>query len=294
MKFIEAYLNYLKVLKKDSDYTIISYKNDLLELYDFTNDLIGITPKTIQEYLEYLYSRGLSRNSISRKLSAIRSFYHYLQKENLIKENYFKEVSSPKKKENLPKYAKDNDLEKIFLCFNKEEPLGQRNILILEMLYATGVRVGELVNIKVNDINTYNRTIKILGKGRKERVVFYGSYCEDALDLYFHDGREKLRKGTIDYLFLNKNGTRLSTRSIRNIIDDAVRKCEIDYHISPHTLRHTFATDMLNAGADLMTVKELLGHSSINTTGIYTHVTSEQLKKVYNFAHPRAKENIKK
>ena len=114
MKFIEAYLNYLKVLKKDSDYTIISYKNDLLELYDFTNDLIGITPKTIQEYLEYLYSRGLSRNSISRKLSAIRSFYHYLQKENLIKENYFKEVSSPKKKENLPKYAKDNDLEKYF------------------------------------------------------------------------------------------------------------------------------------------------------------------------------------
>lgn len=293
MKYIEAYLNYLKVIKKDSNYTIISYKNDLLELYDFTNDLIGITQKTIGEYLEYLYSKGLSRNSISRKLSAIRSFYHYLKNENIIKENYFKEISSPKRKESLPKYAKDNDLEKLFLSFNKEEPLGQRNALILEMLYATGIRVGELVNIQINDINTYNKTIKILGKGRKERIVFYGSYCEDALELYLHDGREKLKKGPIDYLFLNKNGTRLSTRSIRNIIDDSVRKCEIDYHISPHTLRHTFATDMLNAGADLMTVKELLGHSSINTTGIYTHVTSEQLKNIYNFAHPRSKDNGK-
>ena len=161
------------------------------------------------------------------------------------------------------------------------------------MLYATGIRVGELVNIKINDINPYNKTIKILGKGKKERVVFYGSYCEDALELYLHDGRDQLKKGPIDYLFLNKNGTRLSTRSIRNIIDASVRKCEIDYHISPHTLRHTFATDMLNAGADLMTVKELLGHSSINTTGIYTHVTSEQLKTVYNFAHPRSKDNGK-
>ena len=118
MKYIEAYLNYLKVLRKDSDYTIVNYKNDLLELFDFTNDLLGITPKTIQEYLEYLYSRGLNRNTISRKLSAIRSFYHYLKNENLVGENYFKEISSPRRKESLPKYAKDNDLEKLFLCFN--------------------------------------------------------------------------------------------------------------------------------------------------------------------------------
>lgn len=291
MKDIEAFLNYLQVIKKDSNYTIINYKKDLEELYDFTTDLIGITPQIVQEYLEFLYTRGLDRNTISRKLSAIRSFYQYLQNENRIQENYFKEVSSPKKKEALPKYAKDNDLEQLFNCFNKEEPLGQRNTLVLEMLYATGIRVGELVNIKINDIDTYNCTIKILGKGRKERIVFYGSYCEDALHLYLKDGREKLKRGPIEYLFLNKNGTRLSSRFIRTIIDNAVRKCEINYHISPHTLRHTFATDMLNAGADLMTVKELLGHSSINTTGIYTHVSNEQLKKVYNFAHPRARDN---
>ena len=293
MKYIDLFLNYLQVIKKDSNYTIINYKNDLLELYDFTTDLIGITPQVVQDYLEYLYAKKLDRNSISRKLSAIRSFYQYLQKENIVKENYFKEISSPKKKESLPKYAKDNDLEKLFSCFNKKEPLGQRNALILEMLYATGVRVGELVNIKIDDINRYDRTIKIMGKGKKERIVFYGSYCEDALNLYLKDGREKLKKGATNYLFLNKNGTQLSSRFIRTIIDNAVRDCTIDYHISPHTLRHTFATDMLNAGADLMTVKELLGHSSINTTGIYTHVSNEQLKRVYNFAHPRSKDSKK-
>ncbi len=290
MQYIEMFLNYLKVIKKASSYTINSYRIDLLELYDFKTDLLNVTSSTVTEYLEYLYSRQLKRNSISRKLSSIRSFYQYLQKENLVKENYFREIANPKKNSVLPKYAKDNDLEKLFASFDRGKPLGQRNALILEMLYATGIRVSELVNIRLSDINYYDRTIKILGKGRKERVVFYGSCCEDALNLYLKIGREQLRKQATDYLFLNKNGTRLSTRSIRNIIDNAVRECEINYHISPHTLRHTFATDMLNAGADLITVKELLGHSSINTTGIYTHLTNAQLKKVYDFAHPRSKE----
>lgn len=290
MKYIEQFLNYLKVIKKDSTYTINSYRNDLMELYDYTIDLTEISPKTVQEYLEYLYDRGLNRNSIARKLSAIRSFYQYLKKENKIQENYFKEINNPKKQQSLPKYVKDNDLEKMFHSFNKKTPLGQRNACILEMLYATGIRVGELVNIKINDINFYDNTIKIMGKGQKERIVIYGSFCEDALNLYIQDGRKKLMKQENEFLFLNKNGTQLSTRYIREILNDTIRKCEMDYHISPHTLRHTFATDMLNAGADLMSVKELLGHSSINTTSIYTHLTNEQIKKVYNFAHPRSKE----
>lgn len=291
MRYIEKYLEYLQVVKKDSDYTISSYRVDLMELYDFKTDLLDINEFDVRDYLEYLYSRGLNRNSIARKISSIRGFYQYLKNENMIENNYFREISSPKKDMNLPKYVRNSDIEKMFLCFNKEEALCQRNILILEMLYATGVRIGELVNIRVNDINLYDRTIKILGKGRKERIVIYGSYCKEALELYMRNGRYELLNGRkCDYLFLNKNGSKLSERYIRKIIDDVVRKCEIDYHISPHTLRHTFATDMLNNGADLMTVKELLGHSSINTTGIYTHVSNEQLKKVYNFAHPRSKE----
>ena len=291
MKYIEEFLKYLKVVKKDSDYTLINYKEDLEELYDFYTDLLNIKEEIVREYLEYLYSKGLNRNSISRKLSAIRSFYNYLVKENLVKINYFKEISNPKKDKSLPKYAKDNDLEKMFNSFDKEKPLEQRNSLILEMLYATGVRVGELVNIKLNDINKYENSIKILGKGSKERIVFYGSFCEDALNMYLESGRNKLLKNnTSPYLFINKNGTRLSERYIREIINQVVRKCEIDYHISPHTLRHTFATDLLNNGSDLMSVKELLGHSTLNTTSIYTHVSNEQIKKIYNFAHPRAKE----
>lgn len=290
MDYINKFLKYLSVVKKYSDHTIKSYEIDLLELYDFTTDLINIDNTVVREYLDYLYSKKLKRNSISRKISSIRSFYNYLLNEGVIKTNYFKDISKIKKDGSLPKYIKDNDLEKLFNSFNKEEPLDQRNLLIIEMLYATGIRVSELVNIKLNDIDHYNKSIKILGKGRKERIVFYGSFCEDILDLYLHDGRQQLLKVSNEYLFLNKNGTRLSSRYIGKMLDNVIRKCEVDYHISPHTLRHTFATDMLNAGADLMSVKELLGHSSINTTSIYTHVTNEQIKKVYEFAHPRSKE----
>ena len=290
MDYINKFLKYITVVKKYSDYTITNYKIDLLELYDFTTDLINIDNIIVREYLDYLYSKNLKRNTISRKISSLRSFYNYLLNEGIIKINYFKEISKIKKDGSLPKYIKDNDLEKLFNSFDKEKSLEQRNLLILEMLYATGIRVGELVNIKLNDIDFYNKSIKILGKGRKERIVFYGSFCEDILDLYLNSGRRDLLKGSNDYLFLNKNGTKLSSRYIGKMIDTVIRKCEVDYHISPHTLRHTFATDMLNAGADLMSVKELLGHSSINTTSIYTHITNEQIKKVYELAHPRSKE----
>ena len=291
MNYIEDFIKYLKVIKKDSNHTLINYKDDLIELHDFNTDLININEVIVREYLEYLYSKGLNRNTISRKLSAIRSFYNYLLQNNIVKANCFKEISNPKKNKALPKYAKDNDLEKMFNSFDITKPLEQRNSLILEMLYATGIRVSELTNIKLNDIDKYNNSIKILGKGSKERIVFYGSFCEDRLNLYLNEGRKLILKNKqCDYLLINKSGNKLSERYIRKMIDNVVTKCEIEYHISPHTLRHTFATDMLNAGADLVSVKELLGHSNLNTTSIYTHVSNEQIKKVYNFAHPRAKE----
>lgn len=289
MKYIDDFIRYLRVVKKDSDYTLLNYREDLMELYDFNTDLLNIDDGYVSEYLEYLYAKGLSRNSISRKLSAIRSFYNYLVREDIVEVNYFKDIANPKRARSLPKYARDNDLEVMFNSFDLSLGLEQRNRLILELLYATGVRVSELVGIKLLDIDKNNNSIKILGKGRKERIVFFGSYARDILDLYLKDGRSKILKGyQSDYLFLNKNGKKLSARYVRVIINKVVSHCGIEYHISPHTLRHTFATDMLNAGADLMSVKELLGHSSLNTTSIYTHVSQDKLKDIYDMAHPRA------
>lgn len=290
MKEIELFIDYLKVIKKDSFHTLINYEHDLVEYYKLVGNINNISDTDVSNYLEFLYKNNYNRNTISRKLSAVRSFYKYLVREDKISINYFKDVVSPKKELVLPKYVKENDLEKMFSVSNLDNPLGQRNRLILEMLYATGVRVSELINIRVSNINFYDNTVKILGKGNKERIVIFGSFCDDILKLYLNDGRKKLLREETDFLFLNKNGGRLSDRSVRNIIDDIIFKCSIDYHVSPHTLRHTFATDMLNAGADLVSVKELLGHSSLNTTSIYTHVSNSQIKKVYDFAHPRAKE----
>ncbi len=291
MKYINDFIEYLKVIKKYSEHTILNYKKDIEDFYYYMDsNILNIKHDDVSAYLSYLYDNKLNRNSISRHLSSIRSFYNYLVHEDIIKENKFNEINNPKKSNSLPKYIKDNDLEKMFLVFNLDDKLEQRNSLILEMLYATGIRVSELVNIKISDINFYDNTIKILGKGNKERIVIYGSFCADSLDRYLNDGRLKLLKDDTDYLFLNKDGKKITERSIRKILDKIIQKASLDIHISPHMLRHTFATDLLNNGADLVSVKELLGHESLNTTSIYTHVSQEQVKKVYEMTHPRAKE----
>lgn len=291
MKYIEKYLEYLKVNKKYSINTINSYKDDIMEFYNVIGkDIINIDENKIREYLTYLYNRKLNRNSVSRKLSGIRSFYTYLYNMDIVTKNYFKDIHNPKKVKGLPHYLKEEEIDKLFDVPDITNPLGQRNLLIIEMLYATGVRVSELVNIKVTDIDKYNESIKIKGKGNKERIVYFGSFCKHSLDMYLNDGRRSLDKKNNNYLFLNKNGNRLSDRMIRNILNDLIIKAGVNKHVSPHMIRHTFATDMLNSGADLMTVKELLGHENIDTTSIYTHVTDEQIRKVYENCHPRAKE----
>jgi integrase/recombinase XerC len=291
MKYINDFLEYLKVVKKYSSHTLEGYRRDIEDFYYFMDGkILNITHDDVSNYMGYLYDAKLNRNSISRHLSSIRSFYNYLIHEDIVSTNRFKEVSNPKRIQSLPKYIQDNDLEKMFLVFDLDDKLEQRNSLILEMLYATGVRVSELVNIKIKDINFYDNTIKILGKGSKERIVIYGSFCADSLERYLNDGRKKLVKNDNDYLFLNKDGNKITERSIRKILDKIIDKASLDIHVSPHMLRHTFATDMLNSGADLVSVKELLGHESLNTTSIYTHVSQEQVRKVYEMAHPRAKE----
>ena len=293
MKYIDMYLNYLKIVKKYSDKTILSYSDDLIEYNEFLGNnfinILNIDLNITKEYLKYLYDRKINKNSISRKLSSIRGFYNYLLKEQIIINNYFNNIPNPKKELYLPKYLKDEELDKIFSVCNMNNPINERDTLIIELLYATGIRVSELVNIKIKDINREDKSIKVLGKGDKERIVLYNNHTEKALYTYLNDGYHSFNKQNNGYLILNKNGGKLSERYVRVIINNLVRKAGLDIKISPHTIRHTFATDMLEEGADLMTVKELLGHESLNTTSIYTHVTNEQIKKTYNMAHPRAK-----
>lgn len=293
MKHINNYINYLRDIKNYSEKTILAYYDDLVEYHAFLDskftNIIEVKYEVIKEYLEYLYSRNLTKSSISRKLSSIRGLYNYLIKEGITDTNYFERITNPKKDLHLPKFLKEEELNKIFSVCSENTPIEKRNTLIIELLYATGLRVSELVNIKITDIDQKEKVIKVLGKGSKERLVLYNNHTSKAMTAYLQDGYNYLNKINSGYLILNKNGTKLSERYVRNIINDLVRKAGLDIKISPHTIRHTFATDMLQAGSDLMTVKELLGHESLNTTSIYTHVTNNQIKETYNMAHPRAK-----
>ena len=275
MKYINKYLEYLKVVKKYSG-------NSFINILDIDYD-------TVKEYMKYLYSLNISKNSISRKLSSIRGLYNYLVREDMVKDNYFNRINNPKKDKYLPKFLKDEEANKIFEVCKYDTPINQRNSVIIELLYATGIRVSELVNIKISDIDINERTIKVVGKGSKERMVIFNNHTKKAIEIYLNDGYHEFNKLSSGYLILNKDGNKLSERYIRNIINKLVTKAGLDIKISPHTFRHTFATDMLEDGSDLMTVKELLGHESLNTTSIYTHVTNEQIRKVYEMAHPRAK-----
>lgn len=289
MEYILEYLEYLNYIKMHSVHTINNYKIDLVQFMEFNdNDLISVDRNCVNKYMYYLYDKGVSKKTIARKLSSLRSFYNYLYKKNIVNKNYFINVKNPKMDKGLPKLVKDNDIDKMFLIPNKKTTLGQRNLLIIRMLYATGVRVSELVNIKLKDINIKDRTIRIMGKGSKERIVVFGNNTVEILELYLSSGRHRLDKNNSNYLFLNKDGNRLSDRYVRNIINDIIFKASIDINVSPHMLRHTFATDMLNNGADLVSVKDLLGHESLNTTSIYTHVSDDKIREVYNNSHPRA------
>lgn len=293
MKFIDKYLEYLRVVRKYSDKTIISYRDDLIEYREYIlnnfKDILNIDLDTTKNYLKYLYERGINKNSISRKLSSIRGFYNYLIKEEVISSSPFNSIPNPKKELYLPKFLNNEEMDKIFSVCDNTNITGKRDTLIIELLYATGLRVSELVNIKVKDIDRSEMSIKVLGKGSKERMVLYNNSTKNALLDYMDNAYDIYNKKDSEYLILNHNGSKLSERYVRVIIDKLVKKAGLDIKISPHTIRHTFATDMLSEGADLMTVKELLGHESLNTTSIYTHITNEQIKKTYNMAHPRAK-----
>ena len=294
-KVIDDYLEFLKYQKNYSDYTIKSYETDIMEYFNYINSE-GLNYKDIEYsdirfYLMYLKDKKDNNASIDRKLSALRGFYKYLVNENILHNNVFSLVNGPKKSKKLPRYFDYNELEEMFLIPDTNTSLGQRDLLLLEMLYATGCRVGELVSIKVKDIDFNRRNILIVGKGNKERYLNYGEYCEDILNKYLIDGYISLNKNNSDYLFLNNNGGVLTERGVRFILDKIIKQTGINKNISPHMIRHSFATHLLNEGCDLLTVQKLLGHESIKATQIYTHVTTDRLKEVYFHSFPRAKKD---
>ena len=294
-KVIDDYLEFLKYQKNYSDYTIMSYENDITEFFNYINSE-GLNYKNIEYsdirfYLMYLKEKEDNNSSIDRKLSALRGFYKYLVNEGIVHNNVFSLVNGPKKSKKLPRYFDYNELEEMFLIPDTNTALGQRDLLLLEMLYATGCRVGELVSIKVKDIDFNRRTILIIGKGNKERYLNYGEYCEDILKKYLKDGYLSLNINKSESLFLNKNGGVLTERGVRFILDKIIKQTGINKNISPHMIRHSFATHLLNEGCDLLTVQKLLGHESIKATQIYTHVTTDRLKEVYYHSFPRAKKD---
>ena len=285
MKEAYKFLDYLKYERGFSDYTIKSYREDLTEFYDFAKEN-NVDIDLVRKYLRELYEKKYSNRSISRKVSSLKSYFKYLESEGIIKDNFMRLISNPKIEKTLPNYLNYEDLEKLLNYPDRNNKYGLRDALILEMLYSSGIRVSELANMKVKDIDFNEKKILILGKGNKERYVYFGSKCMDLLNKYL-----KLDHKDSPYLLIGKRAEKLNEREIRSIVTESAKKAGISVHVTPHTLRHTYATHMLNDGADLKSVGDLLGHESLSTTQIYTHVSNERLRQVYLSAHPRAHMN---
>lgn len=287
---LENYLKYLKYNKNYSENTIISYEEDIIEYLNYLEreclSLYDVKYSDIRFLLEYYNSLKLKNVSIRRKISSLKGFYKYLCREGKTLDNPFSYVTLPKKEKKLPQYLNYNEMIEIFDVIDTSDILGLRNRLIMELMYATGIRVSELVNIKINDIDINNRSVVVTGKGDKTRIVFFNEVTKKILKKYLSKSSE-IRKE--DYLIINQHGKGITTRGIRQIMDKIIHETSIVKHVHPHIIRHTFATHLLNNGCDLLTVQELLGHSSISTTGIYTHVTTEHIKDVYYHTHPRSK-----
>lgn len=285
---INKFLDYLKYERNYSDNTIIGYSNhlELFNNYLKNKKINEIDYNTIRSYINYLYNL-YNTKSICNHISSLRSFFKYLKFENIITNNPLTLIENPKLEKKLPKFLYYEDIEKILNVPDINTDIGIRDSLILELLYVTGIRVSELVNIKIKDIDFTNKSIIIIGKGNKQRIVMYGTRCKELLDKYLSI-RNNFLIDNNEYLLLGVKGKKINDRIVRKIIDDISIKAGINMNISPHVFRHTFATHMLNEGADLRSVQELLGHENLSTTTIYTHVTNERLRSVYLHTHPRA------
>lgn len=283
-KLIKEYLDYLKYIRGYQENTINSYLIELIKYSSYLKEkkinYLIISKDEIYAYLKYLDDLGYKNSSVARHLSALRGFYDYLKREGLINTNIYKLIKNPKLEKKLPNVLNDEEIDKIFAFQKDEKPKDILTRVLFEVIYATGIRISEFINIKESDIDFTEGSIRILGKGKKERIVYFGEYASLALKDYLVV-REKIKKEDTDYLFLNVSGYRLKRRSAEQIVYDWINNVSINHHISPHTLRHTFATSLLTHGADIRTVQELLGHEKLGTTQIYTHLTSDYLKEEY-------------
>ena len=284
-----------------SEHTIRGYTSDIVQFLDFLEgEEISSAPgdidsRTMRRYLARLQREGISKRSAARKLASLRAFFKYLIRKGLIEIDPTTGIPSPKLEKRLPKFLRDEQVEALMQKPDITDPVGMRDAAILEVLYASGCRVSELTGMNLSDLNLSAGEIKVLGKGSKERIVLIGRAAQEALSIYLQSGRGKLlanrKDGSHeDAVFLGARGQRIAVRVVSRMLDKYFGAVSDEMKISPHVLRHTFATHMLEHGADLRSIQELLGHSSLSTTQIYTHVSRERLKQVYEAAHPRALE----
>jgi len=296
---IRSYLRHLRLDENCSPETLRAYGSDLGEFDAFLEKEIGggreVKPKqvdrlAVRAFLGELYRRKAMRSTVARKLAAIRSFFRYLKRQGKVSVNPGKSVATPRQERRLPKQLSVDEIAHLVEMPDDSAPLGARDRAILELLYATGVRVSELTAIDFDDLDLGEAMMRVRGKGKKERMVPVGSKAVAAVRSYLRRrGELEPRPGSGgDALFLNFRGTRLNVRSVRRIVNRYIHECAIVRKVSPHTLRHSFATHLLDAGADLRSIQELLGHVSLSTTQRYTHVSTERLLKVYGKTHPRA------
>ena len=293
-EIFNKYIDYLQAERNASVYTVRNYTNDLLEFFDFAREkeiksLKEINKQTLRGYLAHLMERGFAKSSIARKLSAIRSFYRYLLREEMVSSSPVATTTSPRLDRRLPSFLTAEEAKQLVESPDMSQPQGQRDRALLELLYASGLRVSELVSINVAQVDLNTNEIRVWGKGSKERVVLIGSPAARALTTYISQGRPKLLgEKRNSALFVNRYGGRLPARRIQKILEKYARI--IGKKVHPHMLRHTFATHLLDGGADLRVVQELLGHAKLTSTQIYTHVTQSQARKIYLSAHPLAQE----
>src|SRR5919198_4401592 len=296
-KYIDAFLQHLKYERNASEHTLRNYESDLVQFYDHIAplnkkgerrqvEIHAIDNLTIREYMASLYQKKKKKSSIHRKVAALRTFFRFLCREGVLEINPAKLVASPRVERTLPNHLNIEEMVRFIETPETETVLGKRDRAMLELLYASGVRVSELVNLNLQDVDFTNQTVRVKGKGRKERVVPFGDHAKRALQDYLGVRGELLVEADQEKVdpvavFMNYQGTRITTRSVGRMIDKYVKQCADIHHISPHSLRHSFATHMLDAGADLRAIQELLGHVRLSTTQQYTHVSMDKLMEVY-------------